>query len=456
VSRIDTEITVGLLSFAERKTTVIDATIRKLLKVTLTTNGFMRDADVLAARSPKIELDPWVPYAFLTEPERTALGRIEDVATVFLTNRECPFRCTMCDLWKYTLNERVPPGAIPAQIQHALTALPPAKHIKLYNAGNFFDSMAIPPEDHPDIVELVAQFQTVIVENHPRLTDDRVLRFRDLLLSVSQTHPARRDQSNSVTLSGTALAAGSCSTDQPGARADPFIQSARSLMTDCDQCGHGPRLEVALGLETVHPESLAYLNKRMTVADFDRAAAFLRQHDIDVRAFVLLKPPGMNERDAIEWCLKSVEHAFNAGATVCSVIPTRAGNGIMDHLAAAGQFAPPTIKSMEEVMNRSLELAMTRSTTPTWTSPLFLSGTALAASVSFGKKPTTNDDPLTEEPSNHSWSSRASTPRVFMDLWDAEKFCSCSSCGTDRIERLRRMNLSQTIEPRIACRCEPT
>ena len=108
----------------------------------------MNDADILAARPPKQPLDPWRPYAYLVELERTASGRVEDVATVFLTNQECPFRCTMCDLWKYTLDERVPVGAIPAQIDHALEQLSSAKHLKLYNAGNFFDAQAIPPEDH--------------------------------------------------------------------------------------------------------------------------------------------------------------------------------------------------------------------------------------------------------------------------------------------------------------------
>ena len=127
------------------------------------------DQDILSLRPPKNRLDPWRPYACLVEPERSAAGSLDDVLTVFLTNRECPFRCTMCDLWRNTLDERVPLGAIPAQIDHAIQTLPPARHIKLYNAGNFFDSQAIPPEDHAAIATKVRQFQTVIVENHPRL-----------------------------------------------------------------------------------------------------------------------------------------------------------------------------------------------------------------------------------------------------------------------------------------------
>jgi len=66
------------------------------------------------------------------------------VATIFLTNRECPWRCVMCDLWKNTLIDSVPLGAIPSQIDYALARLPAARQIKLYNSGSFFDTQAIP------------------------------------------------------------------------------------------------------------------------------------------------------------------------------------------------------------------------------------------------------------------------------------------------------------------------
>ena len=344
----------------------------------------MLDADILAARPPKQSLDPWRPYAHLVEPERTASGRVEEVATIFLTNQECPFRCTMCDLWKYTLDERVPVGAIPAQIDHALAQSPGAKHIKLYNAGNFFDAQAIPPEDHAAIAARVCHFETIIVENHPRLTDDRCVTFRDLLNS-------------SFNRVGNA----------------PRVERRERLVRDTTRgalptrLNDGPRLEVALGLETVHADILLRLNKRMTVADFDRAAAFLRGHDIDVRAFILLRPPGLNERDGIEWCVKSLAHTFDVGANVCSVIPTRAGNGIMDRMAESGDFSRPTIRSMEEVLERGIELSRAGDT----------------------------------------------TRRVFIDLWDAEKFCDCVQCGPARIARLQRMNLSQQIEPGVECDC---
>jgi hypothetical protein len=43
--------------------------------------------------------------------------------------------------------------------------------------------------------------------------------------------------------------------------------------------------------------------------------------------------------------------------------------------------------------------------------------------------------------------------RVFMDMWDIERFYTCRTCGTVRGERLREINLSQTVPPRIPFAC---
>jgi hypothetical protein len=305
----------------------------------------LTDADIVAARPARQAVDPWRPYAFLVEPEHSAAGRVEDVATIFLTNRECPFKCLMCDLWRNTTETTVPVGAIPAQIDYALARLPAARHVKLYNSGNFFDRQAIPPADYGAIIERVRGFETVIVENHPKLC------------------------------------------------AAPVAAFQREL---------GTELEVALGLETVHPEILPRLNKRMTLDDFARAAQFLQEHGTHVRCFILLKPPPLEEQEGIDWAVRSLEHAFDQGARCCAVIPTRAGNGIMDRLQAAGNFTPPALRSLEQVLERGLRLGR---------------------------------------------------GRVFADLWDAERFAECPRCAGARIERVRRMNLLQKVLPAVECEC---
>ena len=93
------------------------------------------DHDISAVRPARNALSIDRPYEFLVEPECGVDGTVEDVATIFLTNRECPYRCLMCDLWRNTTVESVPVGAIPRQIDYALERLPTAQHVKLYNSG---------------------------------------------------------------------------------------------------------------------------------------------------------------------------------------------------------------------------------------------------------------------------------------------------------------------------------
>ena len=244
-------------------------------------------------------VDPFKPHGFFLEEERHACGLAILSAAILLTNKECPWRCLMCDLWKNTLTHSVPPGAIPRQIDFALRELGfEPEQIKLYNSGSFFDSAAIPPADYPAIARSISVARHVVVESHPQLVGEKALTFRDRL-------------------SGS--------------------------------------LEVALGLETVHPEVLPRLNKKFDLSHFEKAVAFLSKERISTRAFVLVKPPFMSEQEGLEWAVKSAEYAFVAGVEVVSLIPTRAGNGAMDQLMAAGEFSLPGSRLWKRHRKHGLE-----------------------------------------------------------------------------------------------------
>jgi radical SAM enzyme (TIGR01210 family) len=306
-----------------------------------------RDRWIVAQRPPRIALDSRRPYAFLTERERASSGEVVPVSTLFLTNRECPWRCVMCDLWKNTLTDTVPVGAIPEQIEFALQQLPAARHIKLYNSGSFFDVQAIPSEDYPGIAALLKPFERVIVESHPALIGDRCVRFRDLLSA---------------------------------------------------------QLEVAMGLETVHPLALERLNKRVTLEQFAAAAEQLHEQTIDLRVFVLVQPPFVRSEEALHWAQRSLDFAFDCNATAVTLIPTRAGNGAMEMLQEAGEFTPPDLRTFEK---------------------------AVEYGVGLGRG------------------------RVFADLWEIERIATCGYCRAVRIARLEHINLTQSIPSVLTCEhCE--
>ncbi|MEO8054958.1 MAG: radical SAM protein [Acidobacteriota bacterium] len=251
------------------------------------------------SRPKKNAVDAHRPYGFFVEDEPAAPGVPAPVATIFLTNKECAHRCTMCDLWKNTLDAPTPPGAIPEQIRWALERLPAARRVKLYNAGSFFDRAAIPAEDHAAIADLVRGFERVVVECHPSLVGDNVLRFRDLL--------------------------------------------------------GGPELEVALGLETANEQALEKLNKGMTVDDFETCTRRLVSHGIPVRSFVLLGIPFLGKEEWGAATRASIDASFAAGAEIVSLIPTRMGNGTLEELQREGHFEPPGLCDLERAMGDFLE-----------------------------------------------------------------------------------------------------
>ena len=271
--------------------------------------------------------------------------------TVFLAGSECPFTCVYCDLWQYTLDGPTPSGAIPRQLEVALAEVDPQalpSSIKLYNASNFFDPRAVPHEDLAIVASQLSGFRQVTVECHPRLVGE------------------------------------------------PCLQFARQIAGE---------LEVAMGLETIHPDALPRLNKQMTLTDFEAALHLLTDHEVGARAFALLSPPFVPAEESVDWTIRTVEYALNQGVGVVSVIPTRPGSGEMARLGAAGLFEPPTLEMLEQVMMGSLAVT---------------EGIVLA------------------------------------DLWDVETMRGCDECRGHRIANLRQINRTGLAGPSVHCgHCSP-
>lgn len=322
---------------------------------------------ILARRPAVTRPGPETFPAWFCEPEPGPTGGLADVTTVLLVNRECPWRCLMCDLWKHTSHQAVAPGIIPGQIASILNQpteptpnpQPRPRHIKLYNAGSFFDPQAIPPADHRPIAQLLHQHHItrVIVESHPALVRESPLAFKRLLQTP--------------------------------------------VSTQAPPCS----LEVAMGLETADPTVFHRLNKGITFDAFSSACRHLTRTGIDLRLFILVGTPFHSKSESVSWACQSMETAFDLGASVVSLIPTRSGNGALDDLASQNLFHEPSLADLETCLDHGLNL---------------------------------------------------NRGRVFADTWDLHRFSSCPSCFDARRQRLIRLNLTQRRIPPMTCaQCTP-
>ena len=303
------------------------------------------DQRIRSLRPAKPYVDPFKALGSVLEEERRPNGKIERALTVFLAGAECPFTCSFCDLWQWTIDGPTPPGSLTNQLESVLQALdgPVPDRLKIYNASNFFDQRAVPSEDLAGMAGLAASFEAVTVESHANTIGASTLAFARQI---------------------------------PG------------------------RLEVAVGLETIHPVAAANLNKRLDLARFDSTARFLSENGVDLRVFVLLGAAYIPVEESVRWTVRTVEHAVERGASVVSIIPVRGGNGEMERLQALGHFTPPTLSQLEESLGLSLQFTNTV---------------------------------------------------VTADLWDVERLPACEHCRAARVERLRRTNVSGRAEPQISC-----
>jgi archaeosine synthase beta-subunit len=316
------------------------------------------DRRIRSLRPPRGHVDPYTAHGSLLEEERRPNAKIERALTVFLAGAECPFTCSFCDLWRWTIDGPTPPGALARQLESVLQrqvspggAVSPLAsldgsvpdRLKLYNASNFFDQRAVPSEDLLGIATLAAPFAALTVESHASTIGPATLAF------------------------------------------------ARQITG---------RLEVAVGLETIHPVAAAQLNKRLDLARFDTAARFLLDNGVDLRVFVLLGAPHVSADESVAWTVRTVEYAVERGASVVSIIPVRGGNGEMERLQALGEFTPPTLSRLEDALDDCLQFT---------------------SSV------------------------------VTADLWDVDRMPACEHCRPARVARLRRLNVTGRAEPRIAC-----
>ncbi len=209
--------------------------------------------------------------------------------------------CSMCGYAKDTLGRSATPTELSEQLARALDRYREEPYVKVYTSGSFLDDREVDPESR---LALVRSFSGRA----------RRLLFETLPEFVSET----------------AL--------------DPLRASFRG------------EIEVALGLETTDPTVLTrYVHKSASPGEYLDAADRVRARGLRAKAYLLLKPPYLTEREAIEDVVRSVGEAaghFDA----LSVNPVHIQNGtVVEWLYHRGRYRPPWLWSVVEALRRGAE-----------------------------------------------------------------------------------------------------
>jgi radical SAM enzyme (TIGR01210 family) len=250
-----------------------------------------------------------------TEAEAIGPGRVP-AFVVILRTRGCYWAdlkgCTMCGYARDTLGRSATPAELARQLEGVLRAYRDQPYVKIYTSGSFLDDREVDPASRAAIVGAFSgRARRLLFETLPEF-------------ATSATLAPLRER-----FSGD--------------------------------------LEVALGLESTQPEILRrFVNKGSPPSDYFAAAERVRALGIRTKAYLLLKPPYLTEREAIEDAVRSVELAAPRFDTI-SVNPVHIQGGtVVEWLFQRHRYRPPWLWSLVEVLRRG---AAVRGTTRLVTFP---------------------------------------------------------------------------------------
>jgi len=232
--------------------------------------------------------------------EKDFLGKEVNAGVVILPTLGCRWGrssgCTMCgyvyDFWNNSQEE------ILRQFKAVMKNLDGIEYLKIFNSGSFFDSAEISRDTAKKIFSEINRRSEIIqvqVESRPEfITED-------------------------------ALAA----KDEPNAA-----------------------LEIGIGLETTSDYIRENcINKNFTLEDFKRALKICKNSGVKVKAYLLVKPPLLSEKEAIEDAVASAVDAYKLGVDRISFNPVNIQRAtLVEYLWRKGEYNPPWLWSVVEIL----------------------------------------------------------------------------------------------------------
>ncbi len=251
----------------------------------------------------KAPVASWLDYDFFPEEQKAIKS-----FTVILRTVGCQWRkCTMCRYWHESAD--VTQADILTQLERGLRTSPEEDFIlKIFTSGSFLDEREISRETRKEIARMVKKKEKIkklIVETRPEFINDEKI-------------------------------------------------------GDLNIVEH---LELAIGLETADDFIRSkYINKGFSFEDYKTAAEVVNESGATVKTYLLLKPPFISEKRAIEDVIKSAALVAFYSSTISLNLCNVQKYTPLEDLWKKGYYRPPwlwsAVEAIKEIKRRNANVVV--------------------------------------------------------------------------------------------------
>jgi radical SAM enzyme (TIGR01210 family) len=254
------------------------------------------------------QINPNKPVGFW--PEKDILnGKITDSFVIILRTRGCSWShksgCSMCGYFNDTMwGDDVTDENLKKQFEAAMDGYNNEKIVKIFNSGSFFDEREISIKLRYKILnKLFEKAEKISVESRPEY--------------IMQTN-----------------------------------------LSDLMQIIVNGIFEVGVGLETSNDFIRKYsINKGFTFNDYIKSAKVLKNNNIKLKTYVLIKPPFVNEKQSINDAIETVKKIKDI-TDIISFNPVNIQrNTLVSFLWNRKYYRPPWLFSIVEILKESKKIS---------------------------------------------------------------------------------------------------
>jgi len=255
---------------------------------------------------PKIQ-NPKKPVSFWSEKD-VIDGKITDAFVIIFRTQGCSWAlksgCSMCGYFNDSMWEKVSDEDLITQFKTAMNKYSDQKFVKIFTSGSFLDDKEIYPKVRNDILDKLSEStKKISVESRPEYITDKSL-----------------------------------------------SEIKKTIVSEM--------FEIGIGLETAN-DSIRndYLNKGFSFDDYKKAASILKKHKMNLKTYVLIKPPYLTEKESIDDAIKTVDKIKKITDTI-SFNPTNVQRKtFVNYLWQRKKYRPAWLFSVVEILKESKKIA---------------------------------------------------------------------------------------------------